>query len=103
MVETMTASSEFTTSHLPFAVFLYVTGNLKFLGLQRENSTQRVLFQFEDAENQAQQIRLQYDNGAVCGAAAYHNALTYLRKQMDSVTSAQEHTSMEQITNETRT
>ncbi len=78
-----TANHKFCTSFLPLAAFLHCTGKLKFIGCEPEQNGRHAIFVFEDPDKEGQQIAVEFEAGAQCGAAALYDSIRRLRRLID--------------------
>jgi hypothetical protein len=75
----------FHTEDLSFAAFIYTTRKLPFLGCKSVNRNGRIVFVFEDAKSEGDQLHIQFESGAECSAAAFYDSVRHLRRVMTRV------------------
>ena len=73
----------FRTHDLPLAAFLHATRELRFLDCQPVNDAFRVVFLFEDPNLDGDRLRVEFEGGAVCPAAAFYDSVRHLRRVTD--------------------
>lgn len=76
---------KFSTEDLPFAAFICATRKLPFVGCKSVNGNGRIVFVFDDAKNEGDQLHIQFESGAECSAAAFYDSVRHLRRVMTRV------------------
>ncbi len=73
--------TDFQTEDLPFACFLLTSNRLRFLGC-RDGQAGRITFSFDDPQSQGEELRIEYESGALVPAVAYYDSMRRLRRLM---------------------
>ena len=75
------------TEDLPFAAFLHATRLLRFLGCESVNGSGRIIFVFDDPEDDGDRLQIDFESGAECPAAVFYDSVRHLRRVMTRVQS----------------
>jgi hypothetical protein len=75
----------FLTEDLPFAAFICATRRLPFLRCESVNGNGRVVFVFDDAKGEGEDLHIQFESGAECPAVTFYDSIRHLRRVMSRV------------------
>ena len=75
----------FRTKDLPFAAFLHATRLLRFLGCEPLNGSGRIIFVFDDPEDEGDRLQIDFESGAECPASVFYDSVRHLRRVMTRV------------------
>jgi hypothetical protein len=75
-------TTNFRTTDLPLAAYLHSTRGLPFVGCEADRNG-RVAFVFDDPSADGERLRIDFESGALCAAAAFYGSVRHLRRVMD--------------------
>jgi hypothetical protein len=73
---------EYRTLDLPFAAYLFTTKKLRFLRCEPQRNDARMLFAFDDPDEEGGQLHIEFESGAEVSAAVFYDAVKHLRRVM---------------------